>query len=229
MTAVTSYPIHCSRVQPCKPNGFSLIELLLALSLGVSLSGMILQLLISESSLGLRMNRLLRERSVQQRTLALIRDDVQRSSRISATPLLEPHTCNLAGRLPVLHLTTSAGTITYSIGAAPSAIWRGQVLMRCGPAFDLTGQPAGAGIAQNRVVVDGLAVNPEPWEGCAALLKASRSTPQDLASSSRKAFSGCLDDNATNPVLGLRMVQELAGASGPKQRISAEALISAAV
>ena len=225
--AMTSHPIHCSRVRPSTPQGFSLIELLLALSLGISLSGMILQLLISESSLGLRVNRLLRERSVQQRTLSLIRDDVQRSSRISATPQLEQHACNLAGRLPVLHLTTAAGTITYSIGAAPSAIWRGQVLMRCGPAFDLAGQPAGAGTAQNRVVIDGLAGNPEPWEGCSGRLQSS-SPPQDLARSSSKAFSACLDDNRNNAILTMRVMQELTDAKGAKQHIGSETQISSA-
>ena len=42
----------------------------------------------------------------------------------------------------------------YSLGAAPSPIWRGTVLMRCGPAFDLKGQPSATGQPQNRVVLD---------------------------------------------------------------------------
>ncbi|MFM7677087.1 MAG: hypothetical protein ACKO5F_16240 [Synechococcus sp.] len=189
---------------------------------------MILQLLISESQLGLRVNRLLRERSVQQRTLAMILDDVQRSSRISPTPQLEQHACSLAGRLPVLHLTTTTGPITYSVGAAPSAIWRGQVLMRCGPAFDLAGQPTLGSAAQNRVVIDGLATHPEPWQGCGAGLETS-SPPQDLAHSSGKALSGCLEGSANTAVLGVRVVQELAGARGEVQRIDSETRISSAV
>jgi hypothetical protein len=47
--------------------------------------------------------------------------------------------------------------ITYTVGAAPSGIWRGQVLMRCGPAYLLQGglsdDPAHN---QNQVVLDGL-------------------------------------------------------------------------
>ena len=37
-----------------------------------------------------------------------------------------------------------------------SAIWRGWVLMRCGPAFGLDGEPS-RGASLNRVVLDGLA------------------------------------------------------------------------
>ena len=44
----------------------------------------------------------------------------------------------------------------YSLGAAPSAIWRGAVLMRCGPAFDLHGGIRGGSRYQNRVVLDGV-------------------------------------------------------------------------
>ncbi|MFM7676584.1 MAG: hypothetical protein ACKO5F_13620, partial [Synechococcus sp.] len=164
--------------------------------------------------------------NVQQRTLALIRDDVQRSSRISATPQLEQHACSLAGRLPVLHLTTAAGPITYSVGAAPSAIWRGQVLMRCGPAFDLAGQPTLGSAAQNRVVIDGLATHPEPWQGCGAGLKSS-SPPQDLASSSRQAFSACLGD--TGAVLAIRLLQDLPSSDGRSQSISHDEVLSTMV
>ena len=65
--------------------------------------------------------------------------------------------CGLGGRLPVLQLNTAVGPITYTVGSPPSAIWRGRVLMRCGPAFGLHGEPS-AGAAQNRVLLDGLAI-----------------------------------------------------------------------
>ena len=189
-------------------SGFSLIELMLAMSLGIALSGAILQLLISESQLGLRVNRLLRERSVQQRTLALIRDDVLIASRISATPQLEQHACSLAGRLPVLHLTTAAGVITYSVGKAPSGIWRGEVLMRCGPAFLLEGNWSTATTPQNRVVIDGLSTQPDAWGGCNSLLGLnSQQTAIDLAGSSRHSFSACLEINSG--LAGLRLQQQL--------------------
>ncbi len=53
--------------------------------------------------------------------------------------------------------------ITYSIGTAPSAIWRGKGLMRCGPAYGLAGELS-SGAAQNRVVLDGLAPPPQELE-----------------------------------------------------------------
>ena len=63
--------------------------------------------------------------------------------------------CALGGRDPVLQLQTPAGPITYTAGSPPSPIWRRRVLMRCGPAFGLDGEPS-AGAAQNRVLLDGL-------------------------------------------------------------------------
>ena len=69
----------------------------------------------------------------------------------------------MAGRQPVLaisldpsNILDSTQTIVYSVGAAPSAIWRGQVLMRCGPAYGLDGAIRPGGQAQNRVLIDGL-------------------------------------------------------------------------
>ena len=44
----------------------------------------------------------------------------------------------------------------YSLGPASSAIWRGDVLMRCGPAFDLQGGIRSGSRYQNRVVLDGV-------------------------------------------------------------------------
>jgi hypothetical protein len=205
-------------------SGFSLIELMLAMSLGIGLSGAILQLLISESQLGLRVNRLLRERSVQQRTLALIRDDVVIASRISATPQLEQHACNLAGRLPVLHLTATAGAITYSVGKAPSSIWRGQVLMRCGPAFSLEGQPSYGAAAQNRVIIDGIATPPQPWQGCDILLRNTSGTFIDLAGSSAQGVSACLE--ASTHSIGIRIRQELKTPERKPQLIESSATIN---
>ena len=46
--------------------------------------------------------------------------------------------------------------VVYSLGPAPSAIWRGDVLMRCGPAFELHGGIRPGGRYQNRVVLDGV-------------------------------------------------------------------------
>ncbi|MFZ0408590.1 MAG: prepilin-type cleavage/methylation domain-containing protein [Cyanobium sp.] len=136
--------------------GFSLVELLLALGLGLLLSTLMLQALLAHGTTSERLQRLLRERTLQRRTLELIRGELQLAKRVElgATGTILP-SCALAGRQPLLRLLTAQGTITYSLGAPPSSIWRGSVLMRCGPAFGLDGQLS-TGAPQNRVVIDGL-------------------------------------------------------------------------
>ena len=216
--------IKTSRKQNAKTAGFSLVELLLTLSLGIGLSGAILQLLISESDVGLRVVRLMRERSVQQRTLALIRDDVQRSSRISTNPQLEQHACNLGGRVAVLHLSTAAGAITYSVGTAPSSIWRGQVLMRCGPAFDLAGQPAVGSSSQNRVVIDGLTAKADPQQECGVAMTQMVNSTEELWRSRAGSFLTCMALNQS--ALEIHLSQRLAGIEGRAQEISSTIITS---
>ena len=139
--------------------GFTLVELLLTLSLGLVLSGIMLQALLGETTSSQRFGRLLRERARALRGLELIRDELQLASVAAAEPIPAPaagEPCALAGRTPVLHLQTVAGPITYTLGSPPDAtIWRGQVLMRCGPAYGLDGQ-LNPGTPQNRVLLDGL-------------------------------------------------------------------------
>ena len=135
--------------------GFSLVELLLALVIGCGLSGGLLQALLAEGSNGQRLGRLLRARGVARRTLELVRGDLLQAQG-QADPAVLPPACNLAGRSVVLHLATAAGPITYSLGKPAEPIWRGRVLMRCGPAYGLHGE-LGSGAAQNRVVLDALA------------------------------------------------------------------------
>ena len=94
----------------------------------------------------------------------LIAADVERS--IALAPELARH-CNLAGRQPWLQILGIDGSITtYCLGPPPSAIWRGQVLMRCGPAYGLDGQIKAGARSQNRVVLDGLVPLSGAWSGC---------------------------------------------------------------
>jgi prepilin-type N-terminal cleavage/methylation domain-containing protein len=137
--------------------GFSLVELLLALAIGCGLSGVLLQALVAEGANSQRFGRLLRERAVAQRTLELVRGDLLQARGL-ADPVVLPPACNLAGRTVVLHLDTFSSPITYSLGNPAEPIWRGKVLMRCGPAYGLYGE-LGSGVAQNRVVLDALATN----------------------------------------------------------------------
>lgn len=197
---------------------------MLALSLGLLLSGVMLQGLLDEGQNGQRLARLLRERAVQRRTLALIKADLAQATAISSTPQLEQHGCSLADRLPVLHLSTSAGAVTYSVGSAPSAIWRGRVLMRCGPAYGLDGRLSVGAAPQNRVVIDGLAEVPAHWLRCGDMLKADGDSLVELAGSASQSFSACLD--AQNHLVALRLVQQFAALPGRMpQRIVSTALL----
>jgi hypothetical protein len=170
---------------PGRGAGLTLVELLLGLSLGMALFVTLLQALLLHSRSSERLVRLVRERGVQRRTLALLRSEILRAERLDLgeSPTLQP-ACSLSGRRPVLHLRTAQGTISYTIGSPPSAIWRGQVLMRCGPAYGLDGEPS-TGSSQNRVLLDGLASG-----GFAA----SRSGPGHLRLQLRQQFP-LLDGN----------------------------------
>ena len=99
---------------------------------------------------------MLQGRRWQRRTLALIQADLARASSWQIDP--EPSIswpCALAGRQPRLAIKPRDGssTVVYATGTAPSPIWRGPVLMRCGPAYNLKGLPS-EGAYQNRVVLD---------------------------------------------------------------------------
>ena len=139
-----------------KSGGFSLVELLLALFLGMGLLGVMLQCLMAQGRNSGQLVRILREKSFQRRTLDLVATDLRQATGISLRPEVVEPACALAGRTPILHLETDAGPITYSLGHAPSPIWRGKVLMRCGPAYDLFGTLSGGKMTSNRVVIDGL-------------------------------------------------------------------------
>lgn len=166
--------------RPARCAGLTLVELLLALGVGLALFVTLLQALLLHGRGNERLVRLVRERGVQRRTLALLRSEILRAERLELgeTLALQP-ACSLSGRRAVLHLQTSQGTISYSLGTPPSAIWRGQVLMRCGPAYGLDGEPS-AGSSQNRVLLDGLA---------AGGFEASRHSPGQLRLQLRQQFS----------------------------------------
>ena len=144
--------------------GFSLLELLLACSLGLAVFGLAVAALLSEQMLGSRMGEFLRQRQLLLRAHQLIAADVERG--IALAPELAS-ACNLAGRQPWLQILGADGSVTtYSLGSPPSAIWHGQVLMRCGPAFGLDGQIKAASTPQNRVVLHGLVRSSRAWAGC---------------------------------------------------------------
>jgi len=145
-------------------HGFSLLELLLAVSLGLLLLALGAAALFSEQRLGRRIGLLLRQRQLLLRANQLIAADIKRG--VALAPELAP-VCPLAGRQLWLQILSTEGELTtYSLGKAPSPIWQGKVLMRCGPAYGLDGQIKAGSTPQNRVVLDDLSGALHTWAGC---------------------------------------------------------------
>ena len=192
-------------------SGFSLVELMLSLSLGLALSGVMLQGLMAEAQNGARFSRLLRERAAQRRALELIKNDVLQSTAVSTTPELELHVCSLAGRKPVLHLITAAGPITYSVGKAPSRIWLGQVLMRCGPAYGLDGRLTHDSRPNNRVLIDALGQDSRSVGACEKITPLNVARLDDVKEVSGPPFLTCISSGAG--MLAIKINQSI-GSSG---------------
>jgi len=145
--------------KPSAAQGFTLVELMLAALLGSLLCGVAFQLLFAETRQGGSLAESLQLKQQQRRTLQLVQGDLERASSWRIDPdSSESWPCALAGRQPKLAITPRDGSdpVVYSLGSAPSAIWRGDVLMRCGPAFDLHGGIRSGSRYQNRVVLDGV-------------------------------------------------------------------------
>jgi len=139
--------------------GFTLVELMLAALMGCLLCGVAFQLLLAETRQRGSLAESLQLKQWQRRTLELLKGDLEHASHWVIA--LEPTSrwpCALAGRQPKLAITPTDGSdpILYSLGPAPSPIWRGAVLMRCGTAFDLQGGIRSGSRYQNRVVLDGV-------------------------------------------------------------------------
>jgi hypothetical protein len=149
--------------------GFSLLELLIASGLGVSIVILVINNLFAEGALGMRLSRTMRERQALGRVNGLIKGDLERGKTVQIDPNESSLilSCPLAGRKPVLHIRDAEGRITsYSVGKSTEAIWRGWVLMRCGRAFRIDGSLNNGAAFQNRVVIDGLDPSPQLWQGC---------------------------------------------------------------
>ena len=146
-------------LRPRSAQGFTLVELMLAALLGTFLCGVVFQLLFAETRQGGALAESLQLKQWQRRTLELLKGDLERASIWQIDPDASADwPCALADRQPRLAITPRDGSdpVVYSLGPAPSAIWRGDVLMRCGPAFDLHGGIRNGSRYQNRVVLDGV-------------------------------------------------------------------------
>ena len=145
--------------RPRAAQGFTLVEVMLAALLGTFLCGVVFQLLFAETRQGGALAESVQLKQWQRRTLELLKGDLQRASSWQIAP--DPSAdwpCALADRQQKLSITPRDGSdpVVYSLGPPPSSIWRGDVLMRCGPAFDLWGGIRRGSRYQNRVVLDGV-------------------------------------------------------------------------
>ena len=154
-----------SRSTAAGSSGFTLLELMLSLSLGALLFALMLRLIGADLQLGRAMALRLSESSRQRRSLELIREELGSAHGWMVDPPVSNRwPCRMNGRRPVLAIATQQAdaqargdrAIVYSVGMAPDAIWRGEVLMRCGPAYSLDGVPNLRGAFQNRVLLDAL-------------------------------------------------------------------------
>jgi prepilin-type N-terminal cleavage/methylation domain-containing protein len=140
--------------------GFTLVELMIALGVGLVVMTGAAQALVGSVALSRRWGEELRQREFEQRARRLMQLDRQAAEEAlegaAAESAAGEAACGLAGRRPVLHLRLPDGKapITWTLGSAPSAIWSGPVLMRCGPAYGLEGRLSLDGAWQNRVVLD---------------------------------------------------------------------------
>jgi prepilin-type N-terminal cleavage/methylation domain-containing protein len=139
---------------PSSRRAFTLVELMLALTIGLALFGVIVQTLLASARVSGLASRRYQAKAAQRRTLELLRSEALQALRIRTAPAAGSD-CATSGRVVVLELETEGGRISYSFGAPPSEVWSPQVLMRCGPAYGLHGQLS-SGNSQNRVVIDRL-------------------------------------------------------------------------
>ena len=93
-----------------RDRGFTLLELMLALSLGVMVFGVLLNLIAGDLRLGGAMATRLRDSARQRRTLELIRAELALGQgRMLEPPVSDQWPCAMAGRRPVLAVATEAG------------------------------------------------------------------------------------------------------------------------
>lgn len=142
--------------------GFTLVELLAGISLGVLISMVIIEALVAETGNSIRLARIWRERAATLRVLEMMRGELAQAQRASPSVIGNaPQRCGLnrSTRTVVLYMQTSKGIISYSLETNPENIWRNTVLMRCGPDYDLNGSLSASSQPNSDVVLDGLSAN----------------------------------------------------------------------
>ena len=142
--------------------GFTLVELLAGISLGVMISMVIIDALMAETGNSIRLARVWRERAATLRVLEMMRGELAQAQRVSTSVIGNaPQSCGLtkSTRTLVLYMQTSQGVISYSLETSPDEIWRNTVLMRCGPEYDQNGSLSASSQPRSYVILDGLSAN----------------------------------------------------------------------
>ena len=142
--------------------GFTLVELLAAISLGMLISMVIIDAMLAETGNSIRLARVWRERAATLRVLEMMRGELAQSQRASSSVIGNaPSDCKLnsSTRTVVLYMQTSQGIISYSLETKPGDIWRNTALYRCGPTYDLNGSLSASASLKSSVVLDGLSAN----------------------------------------------------------------------
>ncbi len=144
--------------------GFTLVELLAGMSLGMMIGMVIIDALVAETSNSVRLARKWRESAATLRVLEMMRGELDQAQQASRSVIGNaPSICGLNGstRKVVLYMQTPQGIISYSLDTKPEPIWRNTVLMRCGPNYDLNGLLKAARNPDSHVVLDGLTTSKE--------------------------------------------------------------------
>ena len=205
--------------QGSSAGGYSLAEMLMALSAGLLVSVALIEGLMHEVQGSTRLQNAWRQRHWQQRVLNLVRDDLESSETVSSEPEQEAYACNLNGRTAVLHMSGRNGSTTYSVGPAPSPIWRGPVLMRCGKAFDLNGSVTTTNSpAQNRVLIDGLRDSEAELDPCNGATASGANMP-NAHRLRATGWSACI----AGSLLLVRLSSGTAGQPTTESRLAADA------
>ena len=136
-------------------NGFSLVEMIISLSLGGLVVLAIAHSIVGDLTNSSKVLKSFQVTSSQKLVLDLVESDLSYGALIDySSPEFGQSGCPLTGRKPILSIQAESGVITYTVGSAPSKIWNGDVLMRCGPAYGLDGRLSHSNQFQNRVLLD---------------------------------------------------------------------------
>ena len=179
--------------------GFTLLELLLVLLLGSSLTLVCFNVIFRDGELVGNMTKAARRTQERELVMTLIGNDLAQGKQVLNRLPKGNNSCRRKKRRPVLVVETENQQITYAPGPTRSKIWTGQVLWRCTlPLQSTTSSKAKKRTrkkAQWRVVIDRLGETATTWTCPSA-------NGVELLDSADLPFSACIE-----PQTGLVMMR----------------------